>query len=143
MPTQPPRPAAPVGAYLAIAGAILLIVGSFLTWFSVGDMDVTGFTDDFGDTKDGPVFVTFGVLFLAFGITTLLAKRVLAVAIIGVVLAVLAIMAGLADYGDVTDAEDLFGDSATFSAGPGLPVIIVGGLLALAGSIVVLAKRRR
>jgi hypothetical protein len=146
MPTQPPRPAAPVGAYLAIAGAVLLIVGSFLTWFSLLDTDFNGFTGGGAEeTRDGPVFVTFGVLFIAFGVTTLLAKRVLAVAIIAVVLAAFAVMAAFVDLGDVTDAKDEFEAMGLdgFETGPGLYVVVLGALLALAGSIVVLAKRRR
>ena len=122
-----------------IAGAAVMIVGSFLTWFTIGGLDVNGFTDFGGEDRDGPVFFGFAVILAAFGITTLAARRLLPIAILAVVLASFAAIFAFADYGDVSDLEDL----GFAEAGPGLPVVIVGSLIALAGGIVALAKRRR
>jgi hypothetical protein len=122
-----------------IAGAVVIVIGSFLTWFTVGDTDVTGFSDLGGEDRDGPAFVGFAVILAAFGITTLAARRLLPIAILAVVFASFALIFALADYGDVSDLEDL----ELAEAGPGLPVVVVGALIALAGGIVALARRRR
>ena len=122
-----------------IGGAVVMIIGSFLTWFTIGGVDVTGFSDLGGEDRDGPVFFGFAVILIAFGITTLVARRMLPIAILAVVLAGFAVIFAFADYGDVTDLED----AGLAEAGPGLPVVIVGSLIALAGGIVAVAKRRR
>jgi len=141
---KPPRPAVPIAAYLMLAGGVFLIIGSALNWFSLFGEDFNGFSDAGDSQKDGPAFVFFGIVAIGAGITFLAAKRVLAVAIIAVVLEVFAMFAAIADIGDVNDAMDL-ADSAGFEAsqGPGLYVVLLGSILALAGSIVALSKRRR
>jgi hypothetical protein len=141
---KPPRPVVTVGAALMVAGGALLILGSFLNWFTIEGEAFTGFSGEDGDTKDGPVFVFFGVVAAGLGVAMLAAKRMLAVAIIGVVFSVLAMLAAFVDLGDVSDAKDLAGAfGIEFSQGPGLWIILLGSLLALAGSIAALAKRRR
>jgi hypothetical protein len=141
---KPPRPAVQVGSMLLIAGGVLLILGSFLEWFNIEGESFNGFSGDGeNEVKDGPVFVFFGLLALGFGIAQLMAKRVLAVAILAVVFASFALLGALADLGDVSDLQDLadtFG--AEFSQGPGLWVILLGACAALAGGIATLAKRR-
>lgn len=133
-----------VGALLLLGGAVLVVIGSFLTWFSFGDIDVNGFTE-FGDqstdeeTRDGPVFVALAVILAGLAITTLAAKRLLPIAILAVIFAALSVLAGLVDFADVQDAQDVFG----VEPGPGLPVILLGSLVALAGGIVTLATRRK
>ncbi|MDO8389398.1 MAG: hypothetical protein Q7V57_02835 [Actinomycetota bacterium] len=141
---KPPRPAVPNAAYLLIAGGVLMIVGSALNWFSLFGEDFNGFSEVDGSQKDGPAFVFFALVAIGAAITFLAAKRVLAVAIIACVLEVFAMFAAFADIGDVNDAMDL-ADTAGFEAsqGAGLYVVLLGSLLALAGSIVAIAKRRR
>lgn len=145
MPGQkPPRPAVTVGSVLLVVGGVLLILGSFLNWFTIDGQKFTGFSGDEGDTKDGPVFVFLGVVALGFGVAQLMAKKILAVAILAVVFASFALLAALADIGDVGDVIDLadaFGVEA--SRGPGLWIILVGSAIALAGGITTLAKRRK
>lgn len=124
-----------------IAGAVLLVVGSVLTWFTFGDLDVNGFTtlpnaSDEEQVRDGPVFVFFAVVLAGFGIATLAARRNLAVAILAVIAGALATLAALIDLIDVLDLGD------AVDVGPGLPIVMIGALVGLVGSIVVLAKRR-
>jgi hypothetical protein len=141
---KPPRPAVPVGSILLIIGGALMIGGSFMEWFSIAGTKYTGFSGEDGDTKDGPVFVFLGVLAAGFGLTQLLARKVLAVAILAIVFAVFALFAALADIGDVADAMDLAKlYSIEASRGPGLWLILVGAAVALGGSIATTAKRRR
>ncbi|MEZ5271083.1 MAG: hypothetical protein R2694_02075 [Ilumatobacteraceae bacterium] len=140
---KPPRPAVTVGAGLLAAGGALMIVGSFLNWFTIEGESFTGFSSDGDNMKDGPVFVFLGVLALAFGITQLMARKVLAVAILSVVFAVFGILAALADITDVSDAKDLadaFGIDMSF--GPGLWIILVGAFVAVGGGVATIAKRR-
>jgi hypothetical protein len=122
-----------------IGGAVLMVIGSFLTWFSIDGQDVTGFTELAGDERDGPVFVGFGVILAAFGITTLAARRLLPIAILAVIFAGFGVIFSLADYSDISDFEEV----GLVEAGPGVPIVIIGSLIALAGGIVALAKRRR
>ena len=120
-----------------------MILGSFLSWFTVEGTSYTGFSSDDSGSKDGPVFLFLGVLVLAFGIAQLAARKVLAVGILAIVISVVALVAALADIGDVSDAVDLAGTfGADASSGPGLWVILVGSLIALAGAIATVAKRR-
>ena len=141
---KPPRPTVTVGAALLVAGGALLILGSFLNWFSLEGERFTGFSGEGSETKDGPVFVFFGVLAIGFGVAMLAAKRMLAVAILGVVFSTLAVLAAFVDLADVSDAKDIAKEfDITFTQGPGLWVVLLGGLVALAGSITALAKRRR
>jgi hypothetical protein len=55
------------------------------------------------------------------------------------VFASFALIFALVDYGDISDFEEI----GLVDAGPGVPVVILGSLVALAGGIVALAKRRR
>ena len=142
--TKPPRPAVTVGAGMLVLGGVMLIAGSFLTWFSVLGESYTGFSDGDGGVKDGPVFVGLGVLALAFGVVQLMTRKVLALGILAIIVAALALLAALADIGDVGDVVDL-ADSLDIeaSSGPGLWVILIGAMIALAGGIATVAKRRR
>ena len=142
---KPPRPAVPVGSALLILGGAMLIAGSFLNWFTIEGENFTGFSSaGSDDTKDGPVFVFLGVLAMGFGLAQLVARRVLAVAILAIVFAAFALLAAVADIGDVGNLLD-FADATGFAAsrGPGLWIIFVGSLVALAGGIATVAKRRK
>lgn len=140
---MPPAPTerreVPLAAWLMIAGAALLVVGSFLPWFSIDDTSFSGMDEIGGDSRDGPVFVGLAVIIAVLGIITLLKRRILGVVIAALVLAAFALMAGIIDFGDVQELADFSGADA----GIGLPVIILGAALAAAGSIVGLVKRSR
>ena len=74
-------------------------------------------------------------------ITTLAAKRILAIAVIGIVAASFCLLisaAQLADYSDFADSELFDAD-----VGAGLVVTVLGSLVALAGAIITCARRRR
>ena len=79
------------------------------------------------------------MILAGFGITTLAARRLLPIAILAVVFASFALIFALVDYGDISDLEEV----GLVEAGPGVPIVILGALIALAGGIVALAKRRR
>ena len=148
-PGKPPRPATPVAGWLMIAGAVLTAIGCFLPWLTIegsfGDVSFNGF-DDLGPLDDEPAlggaFLFFGLVMLGFGIATLLAKRILAIMIIGIVVASIS-MLGAA--GKFSDYNDTFVDGGPIGVelGAGLPVVAVGSAVALAGAIVGCAKRRR
>ncbi|MGI9052570.1 MAG: hypothetical protein ACR2HQ_07980 [Ilumatobacteraceae bacterium] len=138
--TKPPPPPCPIGAWLMIAGGVVIVIGCALPWFTILDETVNGFSD-FGndEASDGYVFTVLAVIVAAFGITTLAAKRLLPIAILAVVFASFAVVGVLADLGDLADLSDVF----DISIGVGLPVALIGSLAALAGGIVALATRRR
>ena len=140
---KPPRPAVTVGAGMLALGGVLLFAGSFMKWFTVDGESFTGFSSGDGGSKDGPIFVFLGVVVLAFGIAQLVARKVLVVGILAIVFSALALLAALADIGDVrnvVELADTIGVEA--SSGPGLWIILIGALIAMAGSIATVAKRR-
>jgi len=143
---KPPRPAVPIGAWLLVAGGALMIIGSVLNWYSLGGEKFNGFTEALNSdgemqSNDGPVFTFLAVLSIGFGIAQLAAKRVLAVAILAVIFATFGMLAAIVDVGDLGDLEDLWGQA--YEGGSGLYVVLLGSIVALAGGIVTLAKRRR
>jgi len=142
---KPPRPVVTIGAALMIAGGALMILGSFLNWFEIDGERFNGFSSDGeGDgIKDGPFFAVLGGLALAFGFVQVASKKVLALGIIGIVASAIGLVAGFADLSDVNDVVD-FGEAFGFdaAAGPGLYVVVLGSVLAIAGSIATVAKRR-
>ncbi len=143
---KPPRPQVKTGVTIAVLGSVLMIVGSFLSWFSIdsgfGESEsITGFTKLAGESKDGPAFVFLGVVVGGLAIAMFFAGRVLAVAIVAVVFASFAVLAVIVDLSDVSDLITLFDGSISW--GPGLWVILVGAGMGLSGSIAALAKRRR
>jgi hypothetical protein len=140
-PRKPPRPATPIGGLLMIAGAVIICVGCALPWLEIAGQSLNGFDEGPDDVALGPGLVFLAIVVFAMGITTLAAKRILAIAIIGIVAAAFCAAAGAAQWADYSD----FADVPLFDAdlGPGLPVTVVGSLLALAGAIVTTAKRRR
>jgi hypothetical protein len=142
---KPPRPAVTIAAILLLAGSALMVVGSLLPWLEGFGETINGFDEDSdGDSNSGPAYAFLAVVFTGFAITFLAAKRVLAVAIISVVLAAFAVLASFGDLSDAIDAkeflDDLGGDA---TLGIGIPVVILGALITLGGSIAALAKRRR
>jgi len=84
------------------------------------------------------VFIFLAVVMLGFGITTLAAKRLLPIMIIGIIIAAFSALGALGVYADY---DDKYGTVADMGAG--LPVVAIGSLVALAGGIVGCAKRRR
>ena len=138
---KPPRPASPIGGALMIAGAVIAGVGCFLPWLTIGGLEINGFDEGPDDAALGGGVIFFGLVLVGMGITTLAAKRILPIAIIGIVAAALCLLvsaAQLADYSDFADVE--FFDS---ELGAGLPVVVLGSLVALAGAIITCARRRK
>ena len=139
-PARPPRPDTKVAAWLMIAGAIVIAVGCFLPWLTFRGESFNGFDDLSGPFDDesatGIVFMFFAVVMLAFGITTIAAKRLLPIMIIGIVVAAFSTLGAIAEYSDYDDAFS--GDM-----GAGLPVVALGSALALAGAIAGCSVRRR
>lgn len=138
-PSKPPRPKRPVAGWLMVGGAIVAIVGCALNWFSVGDYDVNGFTKTLGENNDGAAFTFFAVVIIGLGIAIVAAGRVLACAIIGIVVSAFLCLGATSDISDVNDLKTF----ELVSVGPGLYVVLLGGLVSLAGSIWITSIRRR
>lgn len=144
-PASPPRPDTKVAGFLMLAGAVVITIGCFVPWLSGRGSSVNGFDDLTGSFDDeaasGYVFVFFAVILLAFGITTLAAKRLLPIMIIGIVVAALSVVGSLAEYSDYRDLAD--SELIEADTGPGLPIVILGSAIALGGAIAGCAQRRR
>jgi hypothetical protein len=139
---KPPRPATPVGGGLMILGAIVAGAGCFLPWLTAPSLgEINGFEEGPDDAAAGGGVFFLALVLLGMGITTLATKRILPIAIIGIVAAALSLLFGAAQLADYSDWADFRGDEAEI--GPGLVVVVVGSLVALAGAIVTCARRRR
>ena len=145
MTTVPPRPQVRVGSILLIAGAIVHGVSVFLPWFKFEGETLNG-RDSF-ITKDltvlespGNFWLFFAVVLLGLGLALLLTGRNLAVAIIAVVVSAIAVFFSLIGVGAASNMKDFAGGG---SVGFGAILGILSVLVALSGSIIVLAKRRR
>lgn len=146
-PAQPPRPDTKVSGFLMLGGALVIAIGCFLPWLSVvGDESFNGFDNVFDDLflgsdqePSGYVFMFLAAVMLGFGITTLAAKRLLPIMIIGIVVASISLLGSLAEYSDYRDVAG----GGRFDTGAGLPVVILGSAIALGGAIAGCSKRRR
>lgn len=142
-PTKPPRPPVTVASILIIAGACIVILGTFLPWISgagqsFNGWDLAEFQEQADDSSSAAGYVGLAVIVGGFGIALLAARRVLAVAILAVIFASLTAVAAAVDLVDALDTFDELG----IDLGVGLYVITVGALVALAGSIWALSVRR-
>jgi len=122
-----------------IAGAGIVAIGCFLPWLEIGNESLTGFDEGPDDSALGPGLIFLALVVLGMGITTLAARRILAVAIIGIVAAAFCLAAAAAQWADYSDFADFVGGDI----GAGLAVVVLGSLVSLAGAIVTTAKRRR
>ena len=146
---RPPRPKSPTGSLLLIGGAALFIAAAYMPWYKGDGYTLTGMDDfakDLGtDTFESPgkAWVVFGVIVAGLGIAAFFAGRQIALAIVTLVMAALSTLVSFIGVGaanDQKDFDELYTSAGTTGIGPVLG--IVGMLAALAGSIVVLAKRR-
>lgn len=125
-----------------IAGAVIATVGCFLPWLTNTIFgDINGFDEGPDDVALGGGVIFFAVVLLGMGITTLAAKRILPIAIIGIVASTLCLLVGVAQLADYSEWADLSDNPSEI--GPGLVVVVLGSLVALAGGIVACAKRRK
>ena len=147
---RPPRPKSPTGSLLLIGGAALYIGAAYMPWYKGDGYTLTGmdtFAKDLGtDTFESPgkAWVVLGVIVAGLGIAAFFAGRQLALAIVTLVMTALALfvsLIGVAAAKDQKDYDELFATPGSTGIGPVLGIVAM--LAALAGSIVVLAKRRR
>lgn len=154
---KPPRPAITAACLVIVAGAVLAVIGCLLKWFelrgggesiSANGFDIQDFNDGTFDSlkfpAPGEAIVVFAVIAAAFGVAMLLAKRILGLAITCIVCGAFLVLFAAGDLGNASDVKSLvdLGD-AEFSYGPGMYVVLVGGIATLVGGIMATAKRRR
>ena len=147
MMVKAPRPDVKVGAIMILAGSIISIIGVFLPWASANGASANGMDDYFwiddftlyDVSAPGTVPIVMAVIMAGFGITLLLAGRVLAVAILAIIGAVIAAIVGVVMWGLML----AFSEAQGPSVGIGAIVQPIAPLLSLAGAIVATAKRRK
>ena len=127
-----------------IGGGVVMVIGCIVPWFKLTFVEesftVNAFTDIGVDEDSSDAFLlVLALAVLAFGITTLLAKRLLPIAILAVVLASFALIATITRLSDVAELGDLF----DVTWGAGLPILLVGSAAGLAGGRAVTERRPR
>ncbi len=139
------RPAVRTGAGLLALGGFAHIVAVFLPWYSVSNVELKGldqFLTPDGQPFYGPgkIWLVVGGVLLALGLTQYIAGRIYALAIAAVLVAILGVFTSLLGVGAASNVRKFNGGG---ELGTGCWIGIMSMLLALAGAIQVLAKRRR
>ncbi|MCU1398808.1 MAG: hypothetical protein JWN62_1917 [Acidimicrobiales bacterium] len=145
---KPPRPKAATGAILLMAGGAIHIIGVFLPWYQGSGIDTLKGMDTFagpggsGDLPNpGLAWLVIGALLIGLGALTYFAGRITGIAVAAVFMAlVIGGFSAILGWGAISNEHDAGGAG---DVGAGLIVGTLGILVAIAGSIQVLAKRRR
>lgn len=129
-----PRPAAQLarrpfrypsaaGSRMMVGGSIAVILGSFMPWVRLGPITISGMS------ADGPITLAIGMamLLLAFSARTAQSNVPRLLVLVG------AVVAGAVAIVDTNRLVE--GGISRQSIGPGLGFILIGGLVALIGSL--------
>lgn len=128
-----------------IAGAMLAALGVFLPWARVGGATADGLDDYvwldgftlYEISSPGVLVLVGAAIMVGLGVTTLIAGRLLAVAILGIIGGALGVIGGLIEIGIVA----VFLDSADGSFGVGVLMQPVAPIISLVGAVIVTARR--
>lgn len=125
------------GAAMSAGGGVLVTLGSFMPWATITAPLIGTVTRSGMDgNSDGHYTIWFGLLILGLGAARF-ARDHLALRIPIVVLAVLAFLFGAIDLAAVNEKmSGLSNAYAWASTGPGLYVIVLGGVVAAVGAFV-------
>ncbi|MCU1387706.1 MAG: hypothetical protein JWL72_1044 [Ilumatobacteraceae bacterium] len=145
---KPPRPKASTGAILLMVGGAVHIIGVFLPWYqgsgidTLKGMDTFAGPDGVGDLPNpGLAWLAVGAILIGLGAATYFAGRIIGIACAAVFMAiVVGGFSAILGWGAIGNEHDAGGAG---DVGAGVIVGTLGILIAIAGSIQVLAKRRR
>jgi hypothetical protein len=140
-----------VGAWMVVAGAAALVLGSTMPWMHVNARQVNDSTTATGmDLGDGRITVVLAIVLavLAAGILTGRMQRIGGTKFAGMgvlVVGAAAVAVTAVDIADVADRAARLGvaPSAVTHIGSGLWLCFLGGLLAVAGGLMAFANRDR
>lgn len=122
-------------AWVTVGGAALVLIGSFLPWASVA------FVGSIYGT-DGDGILTIICALVAAGLALPIALGKGRGWMLGVALFFGLVAAAIAAY-DLSNISGLAADESFVSVGPGLPVVIAGGLVVVGGAVWGLTARSR
>jgi hypothetical protein len=133
-------------AWVALGGAALCIIASFLVWIKLSDgsetLELKGLDrDPFGDRVAGVLTLPMAIIaavMLVLGAT--LRKKVFH--ILAAVAAGLGALTTLGQIGNVSDFNDVFGDD-TATVGPGLWLALAGSTLAMVCAIIAAVQTKK
>jgi hypothetical protein len=134
-----------VAGGLLIGGSLLAILGSFLPWVSVTvdtfDESANGFNEG---ASDGYIILVAALVAIVFGALSFqMNPPRRGVITLGIISAVLLLYIGLANLGEIDDQApgiETFGGSV--DTGIGLILVVVAGLIVLAGAIMAILAQR-
>lgn len=143
----------PTGAFLAIAAGAVMIIGSFLPWFTahlgVVSINRNAFQlgNNYGFSMDGVIVLALGLVTIAIGISRLTRSEMprwiqRSCIITGVICGVFA----LSDVSSITNLAHRVENSSslvTAGVGYGLPVTVVGSAIAVIAGFILRTKRPR
>jgi hypothetical protein len=134
-----PAPDAKPQALVLLAGAAAVIIGAFLPWASIQLLGES--VDKPGTDGDGVITLVFAAAAAVLGAIALGASRRRWQPITAVVLAALVIAVAVLDMADIKSRfSDASGFDVEVDIGIGLWLTLAGGIAALVGGFLVLAK---
>ncbi|MBQ4368535.1 MAG: hypothetical protein II805_02030 [Candidatus Methanomethylophilus sp.] len=141
---------------IAIIGAVILIVGVFLTWLSIGDATASGWKV-YTDAKDSDLKYTFvPLLALICGIISLVLMIVptfmnvdkfkqinVILGLIALILAIVVVICGILFY---TQSWTAFGVTIKltdiYKIGIGFWLVLIGGIITMVGGLMPIIKEK-
>ena len=141
---------------IAIIGAVILIVGVFLTWLSIGDATASGWKV-YTDAKDSDMKYTFvPLLALICGIISLVLMIVptfmnvdkfkqinVILGLIALILAIVVVICGILFY---TQSWTAFGVTIKltdiYKIGIGFWLVLIGGIITMVGGLMPIIKEK-
>ena len=114
---------------IVVGGSLVAIIGSFLAWASVEGISVSG-----TDGGDGTLTLILGLITAALAVFLLGRGRSRQIGV--AIAAALIILIAVINIADVNSVASDFGGIADVSVGFGLWLVLIGGIVALAGAFV-------
>ncbi len=121
------------------AGGVLAVVGSIQTWSTgkVGRKKI-GY-NGLQHGHNGVLLVLLGIVLIAVGLLIVRRGRQPIPAIVAGVFGVAVSIVAVFDLADIANHSDGFVASAT--VGPGLPIVLLGGVIAVVGGVATLFEK--
>lgn len=134
-PPQPPTPlassASRIPAWVALGGAVLVVLGSFMPWVNVPLLGAVS-----GTSGDGSITLVLGLIAAGLALVAGLGRAQTVMYLISAGVVLLATLIGIYDLVNVTNGiNESSNEYFTALLGPGLPMIVVGGLVAICACI--------
>ncbi len=145
-PYAPPQAARPltssssrVLAWVALGAAVLVVLGSFMPWVNVPFLGAVS-----GTSGDGMLTLVLGLIAAGVAVAAGLGRAQLAMFAVAGIASLIALFIGIYDLTNVTSGmAELEDEIFTVALGPGLPMIVLGGFVAVGACVAGIVATRK